>query len=129
MKASRLASLCIAALFALTACEDDDEGVTADASAIVPSDGGEAAPDGPPAIADAAATTADGGGVSMACTDYCSCMSANCPGSFADTAACITACEALAAPDLACRTQHCGFAAGGMGAVHCPHARGESICM
>jgi hypothetical protein len=62
------------------------------------------------------------------CDTYCDCMLAFCGGSFADEAACLTTCAGLSEPALTCRIQHCGYAAGGMAAQHCPHARGEAIC-
>lgn len=61
------------------------------------------------------------------CTSYCTCMGGTCPGKFANTAECITACATFVESQLCCRAYHC-IMAGSDQATHCPHAAGESVC-
>lgn len=103
-------------------CGDDDGGDDG-----TPMPDAAATADAPAAEADAAAGMPDAAAQTL-CDMYCTCMMTNCPGSFSDTPTCLTACNGLAPADQQCRNQHCGFAAGGGAATHCPHARGEAVC-
>lgn len=65
-------------------------------------------------------------GTSTACTAYCECMQGTCASK--STPSCLTACQAQTTWDVACRTQHCGYAKTMDPTTHCGHAAGESLC-
>jgi hypothetical protein len=55
-------------------------------------------------------------------------MQANCPNQAPAGNGCRTTCSQPNIWNLACRIEHCGFAAGDPG-THCPHAGGVSVCL
>lgn len=69
-------------------------------------------------------------GPSLACQAYCTCMQSTCPTQSPAGAGCLAACASQTTWDLACRTQHCGYASSMSDPVtHCPHAGGVSTCL
>ncbi len=84
--------------------------------------------DAPAATIDSSTPMIDAAPQPDDCMAYCACMPTNCPGFFADDAACMAACTALAPADQACRRYHCSVAVGANATMHCPHAEGMAIC-
>jgi len=70
---------------------------------------------------------ADAGG--DPCPGYCDCMKTACATTFADDAACLSACAALPVEDFACFAQHCEDAKTAADPAHdCEHASGAVAC-
>jgi len=74
------------------------------------------------------------------CDVYCGLMADNCPGSYANVDACLTACrlfpqdgpaDAQTGNNVQCRIYHAGYPASADASTHCPHAGpdGAGVCV